>query len=87
MPGKKPESLDESSQPASPVPDVSRRSFLKGVGLGTAGLTAINVSLPKAEASEPSKAPPLIGPDPVAIELKVNGQTYPIHVELSLIHI
>ena len=76
MPDKK-----SDTDERTPLDSVSRRSFLKGAGIGTVGLTALNISLPGAKADETSEAPPLIGPAPVPVSLNVNGQVHTIQVE------
>jgi len=66
----------------SPPPDtatasgLTRRSFLKGAGAGAAGLAAVRLSLPTAEAEGKESTAPVIGPDPVPMTLHVNGQTH-----------
>ena len=61
---------------------LTRRAFLKGVGIGGgaigAGLLAAEPTRPAAPAKT---AGPTLGPGPVAIDLKVNGQTQTVRVE------
>jgi aerobic-type carbon monoxide dehydrogenase small subunit (CoxS/CutS family) len=65
-----------------PTPSgISRRSFLKGAGVGTAGLVSARFSLPAARADEKRAAAPLAGPDPVLMTFQVNGQTYAANLE------
>ena len=59
------------------VPSVSRRSFLKGVGLGAAVAAAPPHLLPAQEKKESS----LRGPGPVPVELTVNGRRSRLEVE------
>jgi aerobic-type carbon monoxide dehydrogenase small subunit (CoxS/CutS family) len=56
-------------------PGVSRRFFLKTVGTGAAATGVVGPGHP-AEA-----APTVLGPDPVALALKVNGSVRTVHVE------
>src|SRR6266511_3071217 len=60
---------------------ISRRSFLKGAGAGAAGLAAVRLSLPAAEAEEQQSAERVLGPDPVPMTFHVNGQTYTARLE------
>src|SRR5437899_5824794 len=61
---------------------LTRRAFLKGVGIGSG---AIGAGLLAAETPRPSAAPktagPTLGPGPVALSLKVNGRTQAVRVE------
>ncbi len=61
---------------------VSRRSFLKGAGVGAASLAATQLGLPTpdAEQARPDEAVAL-GPGPVPIRFHVNGQTYSARLE------
>ena len=62
---------------------LSRRSFLRGSALTTAGATMINATsalLAQAETAENSSAP-AVGPDAVAITLQINGAAQPLRVE------
>jgi aerobic-type carbon monoxide dehydrogenase small subunit (CoxS/CutS family) len=61
---------DESATPA-----FSRRSFLKSAGVGAAATTVVGV------AQESPAAPVVLGPDAVALTLKVNGAARPVTVE------
>ena len=81
----------KKTDPAAPPPHsphfssgLTRRSFLKGAGAGTAGLTTLNFSLPGVKAEDKSEIPPLLGPSPVPVRLEVNGQTYTVNVEPRL---
>lgn len=73
----------ENPPPQEPVSSgITRRSFLKGTGVGAAGLAAVRLRLPVAEAEEEREATaPILGPAPVPITLQVNGQTYTVHLE------
>src|SRR5713101_6774439 len=57
---------------------LSRRGFLKGIGVGTAAAGVMAVK-PLAEAA--SKNPNVLGPGVVPISLKINGQTKKLNVE------
>lgn len=54
---------------------VSRRGFIRGVGLGTG---AISSGLVRVEAAP---APALLGPGPVPVTLTVNGKTHKLNLE------
>ncbi len=71
----------ESRPTPSTVSGISRRSFLKGAGASAAGLATARLSLPAAEAGEQKSAAPILGPDPVLMTLRVNGQTYTARLE------
>ena len=58
---------------------VSRRGFLKGLGVGTATAGVVNAVKPIAEAA--SKNPDILGPGETAISLKINGKTRKVNVE------
>src|SRR5881409_2643280 len=57
---------------------LSRRGFLKGIGVGTAAAGVMAVK-PLAEAA--SKNPNVVGPAEVPISLKINGKTRKLNVE------
>ncbi len=57
---------------------LSRRGFLKGIGVGTAAAGVMAVK-PLAEAA--SKNPNVVGPAEVPISLRINGQTKKLNVE------
>lgn len=69
-------------------PDLSsgltRRSFLKGAGVGTASLSALHFSPVVTQAEDRPEIPPLLGPSPVPVRLEVNGQTHTVNVEPRL---
>jgi aerobic-type carbon monoxide dehydrogenase small subunit (CoxS/CutS family) len=60
---------------------ITRRSFLKGAGVSADGLATARLSLPTAEAEEKPSAAPTVGPDPVPMTFRVNGQTYTVRLE------
>jgi aerobic-type carbon monoxide dehydrogenase small subunit (CoxS/CutS family) len=84
MKGKK---IDPAAT-AAHSPDLSsgltRRSFLKGAGVGTAGLSALHFSPRVTQAEDRPEIPPLLGPSPVPVRFEVNGQTYTVNVEPRL---
>ncbi len=55
---------------------ITRRSFLKGAGVGAAGLATARLPLSKAEAEEKKPAAHVFGPDPVSMTFRINDQTY-----------
>src|SRR5436190_18355235 len=57
---------------------LSRRGFLKGIGVGTAAAGVMAVK-PLAEAA--SKNPNVLGPGEGPVSLKINGQTKKVNVE------
>src|SRR5438309_2811193 len=67
---------DQTEAPANS--GLSRRGFLKGIGVGTAAAGVMAVK-PLAEAA--SKNPNLLGPGEIPISLKINGQTKKLNVE------
>ena len=58
---------------------VSRRGFLKGVGLGTAATGVLTAVRPVAEAA--TSDPNIRGPGEIPISLKINGQSKKVSVE------
>jgi xanthine dehydrogenase YagT iron-sulfur-binding subunit len=58
---------------------VSRRGFLKGIGLGTAATGVVNTIKPVAEAA--TRDPAVRGPGEVPVSLKVNGKTRKLNIE------
>ena len=58
---------------------VSRRGFLKGIGLSTAATGVISAVKPVAEAA--AKDPNIRGPGEVPVSLKINGKTSKLNVE------
>jgi carbon-monoxide dehydrogenase small subunit/xanthine dehydrogenase YagT iron-sulfur-binding subunit len=73
--------VGDDRRPAEP--GLSRRSFLQGSALATAGATglgAASVLIEQAEAA-PSTGLPVVGPQPVPITLKINGATRTLQVE------
>jgi aerobic-type carbon monoxide dehydrogenase small subunit (CoxS/CutS family) len=67
-------SVDVPGSPGS----LSRRSFIKGTGAITAG-AAVLAEVGKAAAADAE--PPVLGPDPVPITLRVNGAALTVAVE------
>jgi xanthine dehydrogenase YagT iron-sulfur-binding subunit len=66
---------ESSSDPSS----LSRRGFLKGIGVGTAatGLITAVTPLAKAAANDPN----LLGPGEIPLTLSINGQNRKLNVE------
>ena len=60
---------------------VSRRAFLKGAGLTTAGTVAISTGLMGFSLENRAPAPTVIGPGKGEVQLTVNGQTRHVWVE------
>src|SRR6267143_2054968 len=58
---------------------LSRRGFLKGIGVGTAAAGVVTVVKPLAEGASRDKN--LIGPGEVPVSLKINGQTKKLNLE------
>jgi len=71
---------DERADDA-PAAEISRRSFLKGAGVGAAGVAALQVPLAGAQAAGEEGAPPLVGPGPTSVTLHVNGRERTVTVE------
>jgi aerobic-type carbon monoxide dehydrogenase small subunit (CoxS/CutS family) len=59
----------------------TRRTFLKSVGLASAGVAALNVLDEVSTAQDKSAAVASIGPDSVPLRLKINGQMHTLKVE------
>jgi aerobic-type carbon monoxide dehydrogenase small subunit (CoxS/CutS family) len=77
--GKAEKDLISQSVPRSAV---SRRSFLKGAGVGAAGLAATQLGLPTPDAEQARHdGVAVLGPDPVPMRFHVNGQTYSARLE------
>jgi xanthine dehydrogenase YagT iron-sulfur-binding subunit len=58
---------------------LSRRGFLKGMGVGTAATGILTAVKPIADAAE--KAPGILGPDQFSLTLRVNGQNRKLSLE------
>ena len=63
----------------SPNSGVSRRGFLKGIGVGTAASGLLSAVKPIAEAA--GKDPSVRGPGEIPITLQINGQSKKLNVE------
>ena len=75
---------NEHDNRAEPKKGISRRKFLKGVGVGggVLGTGILTGSLiPEAEAAQQSPAAKVFGPAAVPLELTVNGQKRSLKVE------
>ncbi|MEW6298055.1 MAG: (2Fe-2S)-binding protein [Thermodesulfobacteriota bacterium] len=79
MPQRGSDSAEQGVRLTAPQSGITRRSFLKGTGIGAAGLATVRLRMPQAAAEE--KAPSAVGPGPVPITLRVNGQSYTLRVE------
>ncbi len=60
---------------------LSRRSFLKGVGVGSAATGLLVSVAEEAQAQGASSGPTPLGPGPVPITLRVNGRRHNLSVE------
>ena len=70
---------NESSNKSSPIGEVSRRGFLKGMGIGTAATGVLSAARPDAEAA--TRDSNIKGPGEMPVSLKVNGRTRQLNVE------
>ena len=70
-------SKKEVETPDKPRWNVSRRGFIRGVGLGGGALGALE----EEAQAEPQPAAKVLGPGPVAITLTVNGKPHKLAVE------
>lgn len=76
--GQKPIASQEESQ--HPKKGISRRGFLKGAGITTAGTVMLQTGiLGKTQAEVLEEGP--LGPDAVLLKLKVNGHSRTVQVE------
>jgi xanthine dehydrogenase YagT iron-sulfur-binding subunit len=69
--------MSEQNEPSNS--GVSRRGFLKGMGLGTAATGVLSAVKPVAEAA--AKDPNVKGPGELPLSLKINGKTRKLNVE------
>src|SRR3954454_19038908 len=62
---------------------VSRRSFIKGAGVGIAGAAVLEGTAGEAEAAQapPRGAGKKLGPGPVRLTLNINGRPRTVEVE------
>lgn len=81
MPRRNGTAAEQSVGDPSAGRGITRRSFLKGTGIGAASLAAVRLQLPAVVAKEQGPTAAAVGPDPVPVTLQVNGQTYTIRVE------
>lgn len=72
--GKGPE--ESPPQNKSTGAGITRRSFLKGAGVGAASLAAVRLPLPTVKAEEEKPSARVLGPGPVPMTFRINGQTY-----------
>ena len=71
--------MSEQCDPTTGAGGLSRRGFLKGIGVSTAATGIITAVKPIAEAAADDKG--LKGPGEIPVTLKVNGQTKKLNVE------
>jgi xanthine dehydrogenase YagT iron-sulfur-binding subunit len=72
--------MSEHNQSSNSGPgELSRRGFLKGVGLGTAATGVLSAVRPEAEAAARDSG--IRGPGEMPVSLKVNGKTRRLNVE------
>ena len=69
--------LKRPPKSADPVRAVSRRAFLKSVGVGAAATGLAGAAADVSRAATPE----ILGPDPVPLSLKVNGQVRTVALE------
>ncbi len=62
-------------------PQLSRRSFLKGMGAGAIAASTLQQIATAEEATAAAKPGGVVGPDPVEITLSVNGESKSLAVE------
>jgi len=60
---------------------ISRRAFLRTMGIGAAASTAVATGVVKAPFAESAVPPKVEGLDYVPVELKVNGRRYALTIE------
>lgn len=60
---------------------ISRRAFLRTMGIGAAASTAVATGVVKAPFAESAVPPKVEGLDYVPVELKVNGRRYALNIE------
>jgi len=60
---------------------ISRRSFLRGSGVGAASTVMLDQTLPQLLAQAQAAEPSTVGPQSVPVTLFVNGSPYPLLVE------
>jgi len=75
---------EKESNTAKPAKGISRRKFLKGVGVGGSVLSTGILTgslLPEAHAAQQSPAAKVFGPSAIPIELTVNGQRRSVKLE------
>lgn len=67
------------SKPSKPSPGLSRRGFIKGVGVGTAATGLVSAVKPIAQAA--ANDPAIRGPGEIPVTLKINGQVQKLTLE------
>lgn len=69
-----------SDEPApTPAASVSRRGFLKGLGVGTVTTGLVSSVQPLAAAA--GRDPNVMGPDEIPVTLKINGKPHALRLE------
>ena len=71
----------ESSLPNGESKAISRRGFLRGAGLTTAGTVMVNTGVLALDKSQPVVENKTLGPDAIQVRMKVNGHTRQILIE------
>jgi xanthine dehydrogenase YagT iron-sulfur-binding subunit len=73
---------DKNQDPKSkPKKAISRRSFIRGAGLSTAGSVLLTTNALAFEYDEQGNTGQAFGPDAITIQMKVNGVTKSLSVE------
>ena len=79
MPDSK--SPNSPDRPKSEKRGTSRRTFLKSMGLASAGVAALNVLEEVSSAQNNGTSNSAVGPDSVPLRLKINGQVHNVTAE------
>ena len=72
---------DQMSDPLGVQKSISRRGFLKGAGLTTAGTVMVSSGVLALDGERGIAADTTLGPDAVSISMKVNGKVRKLSVE------
>lgn len=73
--------LKPRSGPDGPGQGISRRAFIKGTGAAVSAGVLVGDELLKVESAVAAPVGPLVGPGPVPITLRINGQRHSLEVE------
>ncbi len=68
---------DDDSVPKPLLPKLSRRAFFTGAGASAISATLVQTAAEAASAA----SPPVLGPEPAAVNLSVNGRTVAVQVD------